>query len=168
VTLSIIVLALVTLQRLAELVIANRNTRALMARGAHEHGSGHYPVMVAMHAAWLIGLWVLAWNRPIGLGWLALFVVLQMVRLWVLVTLGGRWTTRIIVLPGAPLIRHGPYRFLSHPNYMVVVAEIAVLALAFGLVVYAAVFTVLNAAVLWVRLRAESHALQDGAQGTRV
>lgn len=160
-TLSIIVLVLVTLQRLAELFIANRNTRALMARGAQEHGSGHYPLMVAMHAAWLVGLWVLGWNRPIGLGWLAVFVVLQMLRLWVLATLGGRWTTRIIVLPGAPLIRRGPYRILSHPNYMVVVAEIAVLPLAFGLVTYAAVFTVLNAAVLWVRLRAESHALRE-------
>ncbi|HEX5379145.1 MAG TPA: isoprenylcysteine carboxylmethyltransferase family protein, partial [Phenylobacterium sp.] len=162
-TLSIVVLAFVTLQRIAELVIANRNTRALIARGAYERGSGHYPVMVAMHGAWLAGLWVLAWNRPIGLGWLAVFVVLQMLRLWILATLGGRWTTRIIVLPGAPLIRRGPYRLLSHPNYMVVVAEIAVLPLAFGLVVYAAIFSVLNAAVLWVRLRAENQALREAA-----
>lgn len=163
--LSIVVLTLVTLQRLAELVISNLNTRALIARGAHERGSGHYPVMVAMHATWLIGLWVLAWNRPIGPGWLAVFLVLQMLRLWVLATLGDRWTTRIIILPGAPLIRRGPYRFVSHPNYMVVVAEIAILPLAFGLVVYAAMFTVLNAAVLFVRLRAENQALREGALG---
>jgi methyltransferase len=158
-TLSVIVLGLVTLQRLAELIIASRNTRALLAQGAQEHGAGHYPVMVAMHAAWLAGLWILAWNRPIGLGWLAVFVVLQLLRVWILATLGGRWTTRIIVLPGRPLVRRGPYRLFSHPNYMVVVAEIAVLPLAFGLVAYAAVFTVLNAVILCVRLRAESRAL---------
>ncbi len=162
-TLSLVVLGLVTLQRLAELVIANRNTRALIARGAYERGANHYPIMVAMHGAWLAGLWLLAWNRPIGLGWLAVFVVLQLLRVWVLVTLGDRWTTRIIVLPGAPLVRGGPYRFFSHPNYMVVVAEIAVLPLAFGLTAYAVVFTIINAVVLWVRLRAESQALRKGA-----
>ena len=159
-TLSILVLALVTLQRLAELIIAGRNTKALLARGAREHGAGHYPVMVLMHASWLAGLWWLAWNRPVNLIWLALFVGLQAMRVWVLATLGGRWTTRIIVLPGEPLVRRGPYRFLSHPNYLVVAAEIAVLPLAFGLTAYAAVFTLLNAAVLWVRLRAETRALQ--------
>lgn len=164
-TLSVVVLAFVTLQRLAELAIARRNTHALLARGAYERGSGHYPLMVAMHAAWLIGLWVLAWDRPVGLGWLAAFGLLQMLRVWVLATLGGRWTTRIIVLPGAPLIRRGPYRLLRHPNYLVVVGEIAILPLAFGLGAYAAVFTILNAAVLWVRLRAENHALRDGALG---
>lgn len=162
-TLSITILALVTLQRLGELVIASRNTRALLAQGAFERGARHYPVMVAMHGAWLIGLWALAWNRPLSFGWLAVFGVLQALRLWVLATLKGRWTTRIIVLPGAPLIRRGPYRFFSHPNYMVVVAEIAVLPLAFGLVAYALVFTVLNACVLWVRLRAEGQALQEGS-----
>lgn len=160
-TLSVIVLGLVTLQRLAELIIAGRNTRALLAQGGQEHGAGHYPVMVAMHAAWLAGLWILAWNRPIDLGWLAGFVVLQLLRVWILATLGVRWTTRIIVLPGRPLVRRGPYRLFSHPNYMVVVAEIAVLPLAFGLVAYAAVFTVLNAVMLWVRLRAESRALGE-------
>jgi methyltransferase len=162
-TLSLVVLALVTIQRLRELVIARRNTQALIARGAFEHGAGHYPLMIAMHGAWLAGLWLLAWNRPVSLGWLAVFVMLQLLRLWVLATLGGRWTTRIIVLPGAPLIRQGPYRFFSHPNYMVVVAEIAVLPLAFGLVPYAVVFTALNAAVLTVRIRAEGQALQQSA-----
>jgi methyltransferase len=164
-TLSIVVLALVTLQRLAELIIANRNTRALLARGACERGAGHYPVMVAMHAAWLIGLWLLAWDRPINPVLLAVFAVLQALRLWVLATLGGRCTTRIIVIPGAPLIRRGPYRIFSHPNYMIVVAEIATLPLAFGLVAYAAVFTALNAAVLWVRLRAEGQALREATLG---
>jgi methyltransferase len=159
VTLSIIVLALVTAQRLGELVLANRNTRRLLAMGAKEYGARHYPLIVAMHAAWLVGLWVFGWNRPIDLFWLAVFVALQGLRVWVISTLGGRWTTRIIVLPDAPRIRKGPFRFLSHPNYAVVSAEIAVLPLAFGLPIFAAVFFVLNAIVLTIRIRAESAAL---------
>ena len=157
-TLSIVVLALVTVQRLGELVLANRNTRRLLAIGGVEHGAAHYPLIVAMHAAWLIGLWVFGWNRPIDLFWLAVFIVLQGLRVWVIATLGARWTTRIIVLPNAPRIRKGPFRFLSHPNYVVVCAEIAVLPLAFGLPIFSAVFFVLNAAVLSVRIRAEASA----------
>ena len=157
--LSIVVLGLVTVQRLAELVIARRNTTRLKARGAQEVGAGHYPFVVALHAAWLVGLWGLAWNRPISLVWLGVFLVLQALRVWVLVTLGERWTTRIIVLPGAPLVAKGPYRLLSHPNYAVVIGEIAVLPIAFGLFYFAAIFSVLNAAVLWVRIRAEGRAL---------
>ena len=132
-TLSIVILALVTLQRLGELVLAQRNTRRLLAQGAIEVGANHYPLIVGLHGAWLAGLWVLAWDRPVSLPWLAVFAVLQLLRVWVIATLGRRWTTRIIVLPGAPLVRRGPYRFLSHPNYVVVAAEIAVLPLAFGL-----------------------------------
>ena len=157
--LSIVVLGLVTAQRLGELVLASRNTRRLKAQGGIEIGAGHYPLLVVLHGAWLIGLWWLGWDSPVSLAWLAVFVVLQGLRAWVIVTLGGRWTTRIIVLPGAPLIRRGPYRFLSHPNYTVVAAEIAVLPLAFGLPVYAAVFSVLNAVVLFIRIRAEGRAL---------
>jgi len=157
-TLAIVVLVLVTIQRLGELVLANRNTRRLLAMGATEHGARHYPFMVAMHATWLIGLWVFGWNRPINLFWLGLFVVLQGLRVWVIATLGGRWTTRIIVLPNAPPIRTGPFRFLSHPNYAVVSAEIAVLPLAFGLPIFAAVFFVLNALMLSVRIRTETRA----------
>ena len=156
---SVVVLGLVTVQRLAELVIARRNTARLMSRGAQEVGAGHYPFVVALHAAWLAGLWILGWNRPISLIWLGVFLVLQALRVWVLVTLGERWTTRIIVLPGAPLVAKGPYRLLSHPNYAVVIGEIAVLPIAFGLFYFAAVFSVLNAAVLWVRIRAEGRAL---------
>ena len=124
-TLSIVILALVTLQRLGELVLAQRNTRRLLAQGAIEVGANHYPLIVGLHGAWLAGLWVLAWDRPVSLPWLAVFAVLQLLRVWVIATLGRRWTTRIIVLPGAPLVRRGPYRFLSHPNYVVVAAEIA-------------------------------------------
>ena len=158
-TLSIIILALVTLQRLGELVLAQRNTGRLLARGAVEVGARHYPLIVGLHGAWLAGLWALGWDRPVSLAWLALFIVLQLLRVWVIATLGERWTTRIVVLPGASLVRRGPYRFLDHPNYAVVVAEIAVLPLAFGLSTFAIVFSILNAAVLWIRIRAESRAL---------
>ncbi|HXV01036.1 MAG TPA: isoprenylcysteine carboxylmethyltransferase family protein [Caulobacteraceae bacterium] len=159
--LSLAVLGLVTAQRLAELVIARRHTRALLARGAHEVGAGHYPLIVGLHALWLAGLWALAWDRPVQPVWLGLFLILQALRLWVLTSLGERWTTRIIVVPGAPLITAGPYRFVSHPNYIVVVGEIAVLPLAFGLVWYAAAFSLLNAAVLAIRIRAETRALHQ-------
>jgi methyltransferase len=158
-TLSVIVLALVTLQRLGELVLAGRNTRALRLRGAVEIGAAHYPLIVALHAAWLAGLWALAWNRPVNLAWLGVFIALQLMRVWVIASLGARWTTRIIMLPGEALVRRGPYRFVSHPNYMVVAAEIAVLPLTFGLGVYALVFSLLNAAVLYVRIRVENQAL---------
>lgn len=158
-TLSIIILALVTLQRLGELVLAQRNTGRLLARGAVEVGACHYPLIVGLHGAWLAGLWAFGWDQPVSLAWLALFIVLQLLRVWVIATLGERWTTRIVVLPGASLVRRGPYRFLDHPNYAVVVAEIAVLPLAFGLSTFAIVFSILNAAVLWIRIRAESRAL---------
>jgi len=167
VIISVVVLGLVTVQRLAELVIARRNTARLKGRGAHEVGAGHYPFVVALHAAWLAGLWILAWNRPISLAWLGVFLVLQALRVWVLLTLGERWTTRIIVLPAAPLVAKGPYRVLSHPNYAVVVGEIAVLPIAFGLFYFAGIFSVLNAAMLWVRIRAEARAL-SGAAPSRI
>ena len=157
--LSIAVLAFVTLERGAELVWAQRNTRRLLARGAREASPGHYPLIVGLHAAWLVGLWALAWDRPVSLPWLALFAVLQAGRLWVLATLGARWTTRIIVLPGEALVRRGPYRLIPHPNYAVVAGEILVLPLAFGLIPYGLIFSVLNAVVLWVRIRAEETAL---------
>ena len=185
---SIAVLAFVTFERGAELVWAQRNTRRLLARGAQEEGAahyplivalhaawlaglwllargareaspGHYPLIVGLHAAWLVGLWALAWDRPVSIPWLALFALLQAGRLWVLATLGQRWTTRIIVLPGEALVRRGPYRLIPHPNYAVVAGEILVLPLAFGLVPYGLIFSVLNAVVLWVRIRAEETAL---------
>lgn len=157
------ILGLVTLQRLGELLLSRRNTQRLLAKGAHEVGAGHYPLIVALHAAWLAGLWYLVvaeGHAAIDWGWLVLFVVLQGLRVWVIATLGPRWTTRIIVLPDAPLITTGPYRFMPHPNYMVVAAEILVLPLVFGLVWYAAVFSLLNAIVLWIRIRAEEAALR--------
>ena len=157
---SVVVLGLVTAERAGELALAARNTRRLLDSGAHEVGAGHYPLIVGLHAAWLAGLWLLAWNRPISLPWLAAFMVLQGLRVWVIATLGPRWTTRIIVLPGAPLVRSGPYRFFSHPNYAVVVGEIAVLPLAFSLPVFALAFSLANATLLTIRIRAENQALK--------
>ena len=156
---SILLLGFVTAERLGELVLARRNTARLLAAGAVEHAPRHYPLIVLLHAVWLIGLWLLAWNLPIHLGWLAVFVVLQGLRLWVLATLGPRWTTRIIVLPQADLVARGPYRFVRHPNYLVVIGEIAVLPLAFGLVWYAGLFSLLNAGILFFRITAENKAL---------
>jgi methyltransferase len=159
VTLAAVILALVTLQRLGELVLATHNTRALLARGGFEVGSSHYPLIVAVHGAWLAALWIFGRSQPVNLFALVSFVGLQGLRVWVLATLGSRWTTRIIVLPGAPLIVGGPYRFLSHPNYIIVVAEIALLPLALHLPVLALVFSVLNASVLVIRIRTEARAL---------
>ena len=166
--LSIAVLALVTAQRLAELVIARRHTRALLARGGREIGAGHYPLVVALHAAWLAGhCGCSAWNlRGQASPGSAIFLALQGLRLWVLKTLGERWTTRIIVVPGAPLVARGPYRFVRHPNYLVVVGEIAVLPLAFGLIWYAAIFSLLIAAVLALRITVEARALREAKEET--
>ena len=154
-----LILALVTLQRAGELVISRNNTRQLMARGAVEVASGHYPAVVAVHAAWLLSLWVFGHDQPVNPVALAAYLALQGLRIWVLRTLGSRWTTRIIILPEQPLVSAGPYRFLSHPNYVVVTGEIAVLPLVFDLPLLAALFTVLNAAVLTIRIRAENRAL---------
>lgn len=158
-SLAVLVLAYVTLERLAELWLARRNTQRLLAQGAREHGAGHYPVLFAVHAAWIVTLWFLAPGRGVDMFWLAMFVLLQFARFWVIATLGPRWTTRIIVLPKAPLVREGPYRFLNHPNYWVVAGEIAVLPLVFGLPWVALGFTLLNAAALWIRVREENRAL---------
>ena len=159
-TLPYVIMALVTLQRLSELVIARRNTQRLLAQGATEYGRGHYPVMVTLHAAWLAALWFSVGEQPVNLVLLGVFAVLQALRVWVLAVLGPRWTTRIIVLPDAPLVARGPFRWISHPNYSVVIGEIAVLPLAFGLVWIALVWTLLNAAMLYVRVGAEARALK--------
>jgi methyltransferase len=156
---SIAILALVTLQRLFELWLSRRNTQRLLARGAVEHGAGHYPLIVAVHLLWLGALWWLAPDRPVALAWLALFLLVEAARLWVLSALGERWTTRIIVLPGEELIRRGPYRFIDHPNYLVVICEIFVVPMIFGLWQVALIFSLLNAAVLAVRIRQENRAL---------
>ena len=162
---TLLILLLMTLQRLVELGIAGRNTSRLLARGAVESGREHYPLIVGLHVAWLAGLWLLAWGHPVSLFWLAVYLVIQGLRVWVIASLGGRWTTRIITLPGEPLVRRGPYRFLSHPNYLVVAAEIASAPLIFDLPRYALAFFVLNALVLGIRVRAEQTALSRATAG---
>jgi methyltransferase len=159
VTTAAIILALVTLQRLGELALSRRNTSRLIERGAIEVGARHYPLLVVLHAAWLIGLWIFGWDQPVNWPALAGFGVLQGLRLWVLLSLGSRWTTRIIVLPGAPLIASGPYRYVSHPNYAIVAGEIALLPLALNLPWLALLFSVLNAIALAIRIRTEVRAL---------
>ena len=156
-----IILGLVTAQRGAELVLSRHNTSRLMARGAIEVGAGHYPLVVAVHAAWLIALWMFGYDQPIYLPALGVYLLLQVLRIWVMASLGARWTTRIIVLPNAPLVARGPYRYLRHPNYAVVGGEIAVLPLMLYLPYLAVLFTILNGMVLLVRIRAEERALQS-------
>jgi methyltransferase len=158
-TANFVILVLVTLQRLGELWVSRRNTARLLSQGAREHAAAHYSLIVGVHVGWLAALWWLAPAQPIYGFWLALFVVIEVSRIWVLISIGRRWTTRIIVLPDAQLVRRGPYRWINHPNYWVVVAEIAVLPLVFGLWTVALVFSLLNAAVLSFRIRQENRAL---------
>ena len=155
-----IVALLVALQRLAELGYARRNARRLLAAGGVEHGAGHYPLFVALHGAWLVALFVLVpAEAPADWGLLGLYGLLQLGRLWVIASLGGRWTTRVIAVPGAALVKRGPYRFLRHPNYLVVALEIPLLPLAFGAWQIALVFGLANLALLAQRIRIEERAL---------
>jgi methyltransferase len=156
---GIALLAFVTLQRLAELALSRRNTKRLLARGGYEVAPGHYPFLVLLHASWLAALWIFGPGPPIELVPLALFALLQLGRIWVIATLGERWTTRIIVLPGEPLVKAGPYRWVHHPNYLIVIGEFAVLPLVFGLPIIAIVFSLLNGLLLWVRITCENRAL---------
>lgn len=146
-------------QRLVELVIAGRNTRRLRAAGGIEFGAAHYPLMVALHALWLAGLWWLGHTRPVDPYWLSLFLLLQVGRVWVIASLGRRWTTRVIVLRGRAPHASGPYRFLKHPNYLIISLEIAVVPLALGLPLFALAFAMANAAILILRLGVENRAL---------
>ena len=157
---AVAILGSVTLQRLTELPVARANTRRLLAHGGHEVAPGHYPAIVALHATWLAALWVQAPGKAVHLLFLALFILLQAFRVWTLRTLGPRWTTRIIVVPGESLVARGPYRFVRHPNYLLVIGEIAVLPLVFGLWRTALIFLLLNAAILTIRIRAENRALR--------
>lgn len=160
----LLVLALVVVQRLVELAIAARNSRRLLAKGGIEHGRRHYPLFVALHAGWLMALVLLVPHdaEPIW-PFLILFLALQPVRAWIISSLGECWTTRVIVVPGRPLVRSGPYRFLRHPNYVLVSLEIALLPLAFGAWAIALVASVANALLLRVRIRVENAALAGAA-----
>lgn len=155
-----LIVGLVALERLGELVLSHRHTKALLREGGIERGRRHYPLIVALHTAWLIAIYLAATpDAPPVWGWIAVYLLLQAARAWTLASLGRYWTTRIITLPKAPLVERGPYRFLRHPNYAVIVGEIAVLPLAFGEASIAVVFSLLNAGLLAWRIRAENRAL---------
>lgn len=153
-----LLLGFVTAQRLIELIVARRNTARLLADGGRELGALHYPFIVAFHTVWLAGLWLLGAGRPVAPLWLAVFIGLQAARLWVLATLGRRWTTRVIIVPGEAAATAGPYRLVRHPNYLVVALETAVVPLALGLPRFAAAFFVAGLVLLAVRIRCENNA----------
>lgn len=156
-------------QRLFELRLSRRNERRVRARGAVERGTGHYPWMVALHSSWLISTLVegllrgpvfpVRWPVP-----LALFLLVQPLRYWAILTLGESWNTKILVVPGGRLVRRGPYRYFKHPNYVVVAVEILTFPLLFGAWITALVFSALNAALLFVRIREENRALAELAK----
>ena len=157
---------LVALQRILELRYSRRNERRLRLHGAVEWGKGHYPAMVAIHTLWLLSTLVEGLLRgPEFPAWwplpLALFLAVQPLRYWAILSLGENWNTRILVVPGAKLVAHGPYRYFPHPNYVVVAVEIATFPLIFGAWVTAIVFSVLNALILYVRIRTEIRALRE-------
>lgn len=163
------VLAFVIVQRLAELAWAARNTRRLLARGAIETGQRHYPLFVLLHASWLIAIaFTVPADTPPSWPLLGLYGLLQVLRIWVVATLGPYWTTRIITLGDAPLIRSGPFRFMLHPNYAVVTAEIAVLPLAFDAWLIALFWSIANALLLRHRIRVEDNALQPRRHKIRI
>jgi methyltransferase len=156
------ILGAVLAQRLVELWIARRNTERLVAQGAVEVAPEHYHYFVVLHASWLAALVLLTpENASVNSFWLAVFVLLQIGRVWVMASLGRFWTTRILTIPETPLVTTGPYRYLRHPNYVIVAAEIAALPLVFGHWEMAVVFSGLNAILLWIRIRAENEALAE-------
>jgi methyltransferase len=165
VTAYVLLVVAVGVERLAELVVSTRNARWAFAQGGVEFGRGHYPVMAAMHTALLVACIaeVAVADRPFlpWLGWpmLALVAASQALRWWCVATLGRQWNTRVIVVPGLPLVSAGPYRWLRHPNYLAVVVEVAALPLVHTAWVTALVFTLANAAVLAVRIPVEERAV---------
>jgi len=156
------IVLLVAIQRLCELVLSRRNSAWLVANGGREIGAGHYPVMIAIHVGWLAAMaFLIPADAPVYWGVIGLYLVVQLGRVWVIATLGRYWTTRVIHMPDTPLITHGPYRWVRHPNYVVVVLEVALLPLAFGAWEIALIFSVANFAILAWRLRIENAALDE-------
>jgi len=155
-----LIIALVALERLIELALSVHNTRKLKAEGGIETGAGHYPLFVLLHGSWLLAIALLTPKMaPVNLWLFATFILLQCGRIWVIASLGKYWTTRIITMPGAPLVKKGPYRFLRHPNYVIVTCEIAVLPLVFGDWQIAVLWSLANAALLCWRIRIEDATL---------
>ena len=164
--LLVLSVAAISAQRLLELVLARRNERKVRARGAVERGRGHYPLIVGLHSLWLVSTLVEGLARgPEPPPWwpvaLAAFLLVQPLRYWAIFSLGPYWNTKILIVPGARIVGRGPYRYVSHPNYVVVVVEILAFPLIFGAWATALVFTLLNAAVLYVRIREENRALRE-------
>jgi methyltransferase len=162
----VVAVFLVGLQRLLELWYSRRNERRLRARGAMEWGAGHYPVMVTIHALWLVSMLVegLLRGPDIPAWWplpLAAFLLVQPLRYWAIFSLGINWNTRVLVMPGEKLVSSGPYRYFPHPNYFVVVVEVLTFPLIFGAWITAIVFSLLNAALLFIRIRTENRALRE-------
>jgi methyltransferase len=157
---NLAILSLVVIQRLAELFIAQRNTKRLLDKGGVEVSSGHYPLIVAFHAIWLGGLWYFVWGHEVLWPWAFAYLVLQAARGWIIAALGSRWTTRIIIVPGETLNTTGPYKYFRHPNYMIVAAEIFILPMVFGLWLYALVMGCINLGILYWRIREEEAALK--------
>lgn len=161
-----VIVALIVLQRLAELVYSRRNIGRLMAGGGVVVAEPAYPWIVAVHAAWLAALaFAIPADAPVQVPLLLLYIAILGFRVWVMASLGGYWCTRIVTVPGAPLVRKGPYRFLRHPNYAVVAAEIFVAPLIFDAWLIAIVFSVLNAGVLWLRIEREDSVLAARRDG---
>lgn len=160
-TLALLFLTYVIAERLIELPIARRNTKRLLAQGGVEHSPGHYPVIVAIHTGWILAMVWFGHDNPVNLIWLGVYAVLQILRVYILGTLGRRWTTRIIVVPGEEKVSRGPFALVPHPNYLLVVAEILVAPLVLGLWEVAAIFSALNAAVLIIRVSAEERAWKN-------
>jgi methyltransferase len=158
--LAYLIISVVALQRTAELIYASRNATALKKSGGIEVGRQHYPAMMLLHASWLVATALgVRHDSSVRIGPLVAFASLQVLRLWVIATLGPFWTTRIITVPGQPLIESGPYRYVRHPNYLVVAGEMALLPLVFGQIANAIIFSVLNAGILAWRIRTEDAAL---------
>ena len=160
-----VLIAAVGVERIAELVVSQRNLRWSRAHGGVEFGAGHYPVMVVLHTGLLVGCLVEAAHREFipALGWsmFAVVIAAQGLRWWCITTLGRQWNTRVVVVPDAGRVTGGPYRFLSHPNYVAVVLEGIALPLVHSAWITATVFTVLNAVLLWVRISVEDKALES-------
>jgi len=166
VVLLVVGVGLVAIQRVLELFYSLRNERKLRARGAVEWGRGHYPVIVAVHTLWLASTLVEGLQRgpEIPAWWplpLAAFLLVQPLRYWAILSLGMNWNTRVLVVPGGKLVRRGPYRYFPHPNYVVVAVEVLTFPLIFGAWITAIVFSLLNAALLYIRIKTENRALKE-------
>ena len=160
-----LILVLVIIQRLVELLIAKKNEKAMLAKGAYEVGAAHYPFMILLHVSFFVSLLIeVIFFKSVltpHIEWLVIFLVLQLLRIWCLVSLGMFWNTKIIILPGANVVMKGPYSFIRHPNYLVVCLEIALLPVMFEAYFTAITFTILNFIMLAVRIPIEEKALKE-------